>query len=301
MRSPHVCVRINLAHTRAAAEDIRRRTGVPLIAVIKADAYGLGAARVADALAPAVNEFAFFYAEEAIAIGRQGLVLGPPDVDAEVYRAHGLRPAVGAIADAERLRGLPVAVKVDSGMQRFGCPPEQLDALIERCGVVDFMTHAVEIDAVERFRRACDGRGKPMHAASSSLLGEPGAWLDAVRPGVALYRGAVRVTTRLHSVRDTRGPVGYTGFEQPRVGAILCGYSNGLRPAPLLINGQRQRTLEIGMNTSFVTVSSPDRPGDEVVLLGDRLSEDELAADARSRPHEILCRYAAMGPRVYEG
>jgi len=120
-----------------------------------------------------------------------------------------------------------------------------------------------------------------------------------VRPGLALYRGAVRVTARLQAVRDTSGPIGYTGFRWPRVGIILAGYSNLLQPAPVLINGRRQMLLEVGMNTCFVSVHPTDKPGDEVVLLGDGLTEATLADHLQVREHEILCRYTAMGPRQH--
>ncbi|MCK4343518.1 MAG: hypothetical protein KAY37_17530, partial [Phycisphaerae bacterium] len=112
-------------------------------------------------------------------------------------------------------------------------------------------------------------------------------------------QGAVRVSTRLQSVRGTKGPVGYTGFTCPRVGIILAGYCNFLQPGPVLINGRRQNLLEVGMNTSFVTVDPRDKPGDEVVLLGDGLTETELSNHFGTREHEILCRYTAMGSRHY--
>ncbi len=296
----HVQVRVSLDRVRAAAEAIRRTTGVRLIAVIKSDAYGLGAAPVADAIAAVVDEFAFFSVAEARELGRGGLVLGPPDGEPAEYRALGLRPAVTTPAAATRFAGLPVAIEVDTGMQRFGCPPEAVDDLARRSTVVDYFSHAVTVEAAQRLRAACGHRGRPLHCAATSLLDHPETWLDAVRPGLALYRGAVRVSTRLHTVRDTRGPVGYTGFECPRVGVILAGYSSGLPRAPVLINGRRQPILEVGMNSAFVAVSAADRVGDEVVLLGDGLTEAELARHLGIRPHEVLCRYTALGVREYD-
>jgi alanine racemase len=299
MRSPQIQVTINLDHIRAAAESIRARTRVGLIAVIKADAYGLGAARAADVLAPAVDQFAYFSVAEAREVGRPGLVVGPPDGDPAEFRELNLRPAVANRAAAQKFSGMRVAIKVDTGMQRFGCPPEDLDDLVARCDVEDYFSHAVTVDAIQRLRAACAGRGRPIHAAASCLLDCPESYFDAVRPGLALYRGAVRVSTRLHSVRDTSGPVGYTGFHWPRVGIILAGYSNFLRLAPVLINGRRQHLLEVGMNTSFVTVDPHDKPGDEVVLLGDGLTEADLARHFGVREHEMLCYYTGMGPRQY--
>ncbi len=299
MRAPHVDVTINLDQVRAAAEAVRAKTGVGLIAVIKADGYGLGAPRVADALASVVQEFAYFCVAEAREVGRGGLVLGPPEGEPAEFRELNLRPAVANRAAAAKFAGMRVAIKVDTGMQRFGCPPEDLDDLVARCDVEDYFSHAVTVEATERLRAACAGRGRPIHAAATCLLDRPETYFDAVRPGLALYRGAVRVTTRLHAVRSTSGPVGYTGFRYPRVGILLAGYSNFVQAGPVLINGRPQRLLEVGMNTSFVSVDPLDKPGDEVVLLGDGLTEAALAAQFGTREHEILCRYTAMGPRRY--
>lgn len=299
MRTTYVSVTVDLDQIRASAEHVRKRTGVPLIAVVKADAYGLGAGPVADALAGVADDFAYFHLDEARAVGRPGLVMAPPDADPVEYRELNARPMIGTREQARRYAGLPVAVNLDTGMQRFGCPPHELDDLIERSTVHEITTHAATPAAVQLLRRIVGGRRYPMHAASTSLLDCPEAWFDAVRPGLALYRGAVRVTARLHSVRQTRGAAGYTGFECPRVGILLAGYSNGLQPAPVLINGRRQHILEVGMNTCFVSVDEADCAGDEVVLLGDGLGEAELAAHLRVREHEILCRYTSFGPRSH--
>jgi len=299
MRSPHIQITINLDQIRANAESVRARTGVGLIAVIKADAYGLGAARAADVLAPVVDEFAYFAVGEAREVGRPGLILGPPEGDPAEFRELNLRPAVANRAAAQKFRGMPVAIKVDTGMQRFGCPPEDLDDLVSRCDVRDFFSHAVAVAATARLRQACAGRGRPIHAAATCLLGQRDSYFDAVRPGLALYRGAVRVSSRLQSVRSTTGPAGYTGFQWPRVGIILAGYSNFLQPGPVLVNGRPQRLLEVGMNTSFVSVDPLDKPGDEVVLLGGGLSEARLAEHFGVREHEVLCRHTSMGPRQY--
>lgn len=308
MRSPHIAVSVNLDRVRAAAEEIKRRTGVKVIAVVKADAYSLGAPQVADALASVVHEFAYFALEEAQALGRPGLLIGPPFASADEFRAAGVRPAVGSLEAAERYRGLRVAISVDTGMQRFGCMPDALDALVPRCDVSEYLTHAVTVEAALRLKAACGQRGRPIHAAASSLLDEPATWFDAVRPGVALFRGAMRVTARLALVRETRGAVGYTGFTHSPVGVILGGYSNRLSAgAPLLINGRRQRILETGMNTSYVSADPADRIGDPVLLLGEaddgrgKITEQEIATALHIREHEVLCRYGAVGQRTYTG
>src|SRR5205085_8357018 len=117
------------------------------------------------------------------------------------------------------------------------------------------------------FKELTAGRGLKIHSAASSLLDEKDAWLDAVRPGIALYREAIHVTTNLVEVHDAHGPAGYSGFSVPRFGLILCGYSNALRKGPCLVNGQPRKLLEVGMQSSFVEVGAKNKPGDEVTLL----------------------------------
>lgn len=299
MRSRHVQVAVSLDRVRAAAELVCRNTNRRLIAVIKADAYGLGAPAVADVLASVVDELAYFNVHEAREVGKPGLVLGPPEGNPAEYRELKLRPTITNRRDAERFADLPVAINVDSGMQRFGCRVDDLGELARRCRVQDLFTHANNASSATAFAAACRNFPYPLHAASTSLLNTPETWLDAVRPGLALYRGAMRVSTPLQCVRATRGPIGYTGFEAPLVGIIQVGYSHGLRDAPVVINGRRQRLLEVGMNTSYVSVHAADSTGDDVVLLGDGLTETELAAHPGTRPHEVLCRYGAMGIRSY--
>ncbi len=301
MRSRHIRVEIDLDRVRASAEAIRRRTGVALIAVVKADAYGLGAGRVIAAIESVADSLAFFSLHEARAVGRGGLVLGPPAGAPQAYRDLGLRPTVTDAHQARRLAGLPVAVCVDTGMQWLGCPPETLDELLAITQADEVYTHGNDVGAARRLRKLVRGRAVRLHAAATALLDQPEAWLDAVRPGLALYRGAVRVTGRLAAVRPTRGPVGYSGFESACVGILLAGYSHGLRPAPVIVNGRRQRILEVGMNTALVSVDPTDRAGDPVVLLGDALPESDLADALGVRPHEVLCRYTALGRRIYRG
>ncbi len=299
MRSRHIHVRVDLDRVRENAECIRRHTRRRLIAVIKADAYGLGAVAVADALAAVADDFAYFTVNEARAVGRPGLVLGPPEDPPATYRELGLRPMIGNREDARRFAGVAAAINVDTGMQRFGCRPEEFDDIRRLSGADEAYTHAVKPEAAETLRAAAAGRVAALHAAATSLLEHPETWFDAVRPGIALYRGALRVSLRLHAVRETCGGVGYTGFEQRHVGILLAGYSNLLRRGPALINGRRQQLLEIGMNTCFVSVDPGDRAGDEVVLLGDGLTEAEVGAVLGVREHEVLCVYGLMGQREY--
>src|SRR6266699_2634155 len=85
MISSHVNVSVDLGRVRRNAEEVAARVGVPVWATIKADAYGLGAERVARALAGVVEGFCVFALAEGEGIdlwkltGKAAIALGPPE------------------------------------------------------------------------------------------------------------------------------------------------------------------------------------------------------------------------------
>ena len=216
-RSPRrpTWVEVDLA---ALAENVRevvsRLEGVHLMAVVKADAYGHGAVRVArTALAAGATWVATATMAEAVELRDAGLtapclVLGytPPD-QAELAMRLGLtvtafdREVLEALAGAgARLGRRPRAhVKVDTGMSRLGVRPEEVG------GLVGFAAGAVDLDGIythlrkgedreasevqlQRFRRALEGaaghRFRLRHVVSSSgWLNLPAARFEMVRLG----------------------------------------------------------------------------------------------------------------------
>src|SRR5437763_1318945 len=98
-RSEYVVVRIDLDRVHLNVEQIARNVAVPILAVVKADAYGLGAERVAAVIAARVGGFCTFGLDEAIAAklhetGRTTLTLGPTpkNIDSDQFIARHVRP-----------------------------------------------------------------------------------------------------------------------------------------------------------------------------------------------------------------
>lgn len=309
-RSPHVKVVVRLDRIRQNIATVRGLVGgAELHAVVKADAYGLGARRVAQEIASAVDGFVVFYPAEAVdaalpSLGKPILSLGPSDNDC---LTHQIRPAVWTVEQARTMRAANPVLSVDTGMQRFGCPPQQIEAVLEAGGCREAFTHATRVESARQLVELVGGRGLRLHAAGSALLNESTAHLDLVRPGIALYRGAVSVTTTLVEARDTRGPAGYSGFTARRHGVILVGYSNGLRRGPCLVGGELRQIVEVGMQSSFIELEPGDGIGAGVTLLGtsidDRsrsLGENEVAAAWGWTPHEVLVRLCGSGLLAYE-
>jgi alanine racemase len=312
--SAHATVRVDLARIRRNAEEMSKRTGVELIAVVKADAYGLGADIVAATIGDIVDAFYVFDVAE-VAAGRLRetaerriiALLGKSD-NADDYLALDVHPVVWTVERAKALKNARPVLSVDTGQQRFGCAIQDVDKVRKAGESDEIMTHATDMSQVKTFLNATvDGDAKNrerlglrLHAAGSELLEEPQAWLDAVRPGLALYDEAAQVTARLVEVRDGHGPAGYSGFNVPRFGLILVGYAHGLRPGPCRVNDAPRRVLEVGMQSSFIEIGKGDRVGDEVVLLGDGVSLEAISEQWHTRPHEALLQLAGLGPKTYK-
>jgi alanine racemase len=284
---------VDLNRIEQQARDIRQRCG-PVIAIVKCDAYGLGARKIAAAIASIVDGFAVFSLSEAIDAklweigGKPILALRPGGESAEDFIANHVRPAVWTVEQATRLRSARPILSVDTGMQRFACPPEQIDAVISAGNCDEAFTHAVSVDQAKQLASLLAGRGLRLHATASALLDSPEARLGAVRPGIALYRGAAKIWATLIETRDSAGPAGYTGFVVPRFGVILRGYASGLRPGPCAVNGQVRKILEVGMQSAYVEIGANDRAGDRVYLLGEGITEAQIAAAWKCSEHEAL-------------
>ncbi|MCH8808310.1 MAG: alanine racemase [Proteobacteria bacterium] len=189
-------------------------------AVVKADAYGLGMARVAPALARA-GARTFFVAqlEEATALRAMfpveveiyvlnGLGAGPV-AEFQAGRVHPVLNSLGEIdawAAAARAAGraLPAAVHIDTGISRLGLPDDELEALaadrgrlagidlrylLSHLACADRPEHPLNAEQLRRFRAA---RAR-LPDAPASLANSSGIFLgadyhlDLARPGVALY------------------------------------------------------------------------------------------------------------------
>lgn len=219
-------LRIDLPAIAANWRQLRDRVPpAECAAVVKADAYGLGAAEVAPALLTAGCR-TFFVAtlDEGLrlrhCLGRTNsglacaiLVLNGVSVDAAAeVLAHRLTPVLNALAEVEawsafaRRRNLsvPAALHVDTGMSRLGLPAGEVIELAHDCGRLDgfdlrcILTHPACADTPEHplnvrqrgaFMAALATLPKaPWSFANSSgiFLGRD-YWGDLVRPGAALY------------------------------------------------------------------------------------------------------------------
>ena len=205
-------VEVDLGALRRNGAALAARARVPLLAVIKADGYGLGAIDVARAIEP-LSPWGFGVATVAegvelrdAGIARPILVLSPvlPD-EYPAIRQASLRPSLGdalAVADWVRGGGGPWHLSIDTGMNRAGIPwtaVARLAELLPTSGIEGAYTHFHSADLndgsvaeqVRRFKCALDAlpsRPRLVHAENSPALERGGIseW-DLARPGVFLY------------------------------------------------------------------------------------------------------------------
>jgi alanine racemase len=203
---------VDLAALRRNARQIAQRSGRPLIPMIKADAYGMGAVAVAHALAAAdVWAFGVATLTEAAELRGAGvstriLVFSPllPHDIPEV-RTLGVTPTLGS----PEMIGAWIAsgrgawhLAIDTGMHRAGiewhrtsviarlaaeCPPE---GAFTHFHSADLNDGSLDLQQ-QRFRHAVEAlpsRPSVLHAENSPGVERqgPSPW-DVVRPGVFLY------------------------------------------------------------------------------------------------------------------
>jgi alanine racemase len=213
---------VDLDRLAANYRALQAAVPVPVMPVVKADAYGHGAARVGRFLAGlGVERLAVAYVEEAVALRAAGLRLpivvlaGFGQGQGKLLREHRLVPVVSTARTLEwtlqAARGsrapLPVHVKVDTGMTRLGFAPPQFDQAVSRLAesghveVEGVMTHLASADEDEASANRqldlfdeCVGRlakrglrPRLVHAANSAGLAFLRPSHTLVRPGLLLY------------------------------------------------------------------------------------------------------------------
>ncbi len=204
-----------VANWRRLAAELK--PGTECAAVVKADAYGLGVARVAPRLA-AAGCILFFVAtiDEGLALRRflpgveiavfDGLLPGT----AREFRDARLIPVLNDLDQialwrkSEATRALPAMIHIDTGMSRLGLSPPELRRLAEAPDLLAGLT----LRAIISHLACADEAAHPMNAqqltlfrltltdlprAPASLAASAGIFLgsdyhfDIVRPGAALY------------------------------------------------------------------------------------------------------------------
>lgn len=276
---------VSLKTIAANAEKIARAAGLPLIAVVKDDGYGHGAAAVAGTLERRASAFAVATADEGAALRTAGiqkdiLVLTPPlsEEDAVRIAGYGLTATVSStgalrlvLRTAERyaLR-VRAHIAVNTGMNRYGFSPKRLAAACRSAqaggvAVDGVFSHfyaagsaearkeqtALFSEACERVREYFPDCVRHISATGGALSG---AGFDAFRAGIALY-GYL--------------PEGFEGKLDVRPAMKICAYvsqngtafGGGIGYATAEKRYSRLHTLRLGYGDGFFRESGPRAEG----------------------------------------
>ena len=206
---------------------VQKRVGKrPIIAVVKANAYGHGAVATAKHLIKSSRQVAML----GVASLDEGIVLREAGIKAPILLmtgfavnrikevlAYHLTPAVFDVSSLSALSryakksccGICVHLKVDTGMGRLGIPPHEVPEFLQKADdagieVEGIFSHFAEADLSDlSYAREQSTKLKVLRAAfslqamsqspffhlanSAAILQLPLAYMDMVRPGLMLY------------------------------------------------------------------------------------------------------------------
>lgn len=251
------------ANWRALAAIAQVETAV----VIKANAYGLDAARVGQHMAKAGARHFFVAAAEEGILLRRALGAGPSISvfsghmagDAAAISGANLTPMINSVDQmlrhVEALPGHPFGIQLDTGMNRLGMEPEEWSALrdivlaqnpvliMSHLACADSPDHPMNAAQRAQFEDMTNGLDVPRSlAATGGTLMGPEYHYDLVRPGIGLYGGlpfanaqpVVTLDVPVIQIRNVAvgETVGYsnawTAKTPSQIATIAAGYADGL-------------------------------------------------------------------------
>ena len=274
-RDTHAVVDLNAIAGNVSAI-MHHAAPATIIAVVKANAYGHGAVMVAEAaVAAGVSMLAVATVDEGVQLRAAGmaapiLVMGPPG-DAE-YATAFQNHLILALAEADQIDAASaiagrlgvlgdVHLKVETGMSRYGAPPDQAFAVARR------LDQARHLRLTGTFTHFADADGPELDFANEQsarfqtvleALGHDG--IDPGMTHVANSAGAIRLPSNDHTA--VRLGIGLYGLA-PAPDLPLLG---GMRPALRLRSRVAMvRQLQPGDTVSYGRTYRAT--GDETVAL----------------------------------
>jgi alanine racemase len=344
-------VEIHPENLRHNVEQIARRVeSRPILAVIKNNGYGMGVANVAQLLEPlsAIAGFAVVRMHEAMTLRDTGiskpvLLMGSTEeknlADCVARRIMPMvyTPVGGAIDRVAAKSGQPIPIHVclDTGLGREGVPYQQAKPFVEDLagrksveiqGIMTTFTEdqALDQEQVRRFRETCGALeasgiklGKKHTASSFTIFQHPEAFLDMVRPGMAIYgiysenefrhsgvmdlRPALSLKSRIVYVKQLRTgdnagyDRAYTARSEVWVATLPVGHADGwpritVKGAKVLINGALCPVIASSASHTIVELGNDKRAeiGDIATCFG---------WEAGARPEDVS---EACGASVYD-
>ncbi|KZL12485.1 Alanine racemase, biosynthetic [Pseudovibrio axinellae] len=304
--------------------------GCECAAVVKANAYGLGAAEVGRALYEAGARVFF------VALPEEGIELRAELPQVEIYVLNGLfhgreklyhdfdlKPVLGSLDEAAEWssfaqslhKELPAALQFDTGMHRLGMSADdastlhgsahllkgiKVDLVMSHLACADTPQVSLNEEQLSSFMEVCakfPGIRKSLSNSAGIFLGSE-YHFDMVRPGIALYGG-----NPVPGEHNPMRPVVYVQAEIIGLRHVPKGKSVGYGASRVAQRNSRIATINAGYADGLHRrVGSSDiAPDGARVFIGGhfaplfgRVSMDMIAVDVTDIPKEHLSRGAPV-------
>ncbi len=224
--------------------------------------------------------------------------------------------------------GFPPEIAAGAAARLAACPAVAGVRWLSHFANADNRFDSATNHQIARFLKLLDGLAVERSLANSAaVLAWPASHLEWVRPGIMLYgasplighsaaelnlKPVMTLESRLIAVhhRKKGEAVGYGGDwicpEDMPVGVAAIGYGDGYprhapSGTPVLVSGARAPLIgrvSMDMITVDLRAQPQARVDDPVVLWGEGLPVDEIAAQAGTISYELLCRVTSRIPRV---
>ena len=273
-------------------------------AAVKADAYGIGVAKVVPVLREAGCE-TFYVAHwsevpELLAhvAPHQAVVLHGPirSEDAAFAKATGVRPVINSLHQARlwlEAGGGACDLMVDTGINRLGLPPEEIgDPVVARLEVQTLMSHLASADEDspqnEAQRRLFEELAQQVPHKKRSLANSAGIALgqayafDMTRPGLSLYGGVPRP-----EMADEIRQVAHPQAAVLQLRDLSPGDCVGYNATFTADRPMRAATVSLGYADGFLRCWAGRgalRLGEELLPLLGRVSMDMVVVDCSAVP-----------------
>jgi len=308
---------IDLPALRHNVQRVRESTKKQrIIAIIKADAYGHGAVRVANSIQTQVDAFGVACIEEALELRDNGIkqpivllegffeidelpLVVQHDFELVIHHAH----QVNQLLKTHLKNPIPIWLKVNTGMNRLGFEPQavpkicaKLTARSEIAYPLRLMSHLSCADDVEnsytlqQFNKfstlVSQFKTEASFANSAGILGWQQTHFDWVRPGIMLYG----VSPFLQTIGKQNNLQPVMQLESVLTSIKICekGAAIGYGATWQCPESMPVGIISIGYGDGYPRHAPSGTPvllnGQRVPIIG-RVSMDMIAVDLRSQPN----------------
>lgn len=331
-----IVVEIDLKRIEKNVLATRRLVGVPIMLMVKADAYGHGLVKVAKRAENVVDAFGVETLEEGVKLRSAGIkseILVLALCENEIFRAYKRDLTIGlhnreqfakivSLIGSNRIdpAKLKTHVKVDSGMHRLGFCLDELQIVLQKAkalginvaGIYSHLRDETESQksTFDKFVEVAKGYYPDIkaHLASSHSLFNPNLRYDGVRLGIKAYNGAMSAYSQVVESRRLQAGerVSYGDFvlqKATNTAVVFGGYADSIareNPSSVRIRGKKCAVIgNVCMDCFVVDTGDLEAKVGERVLLFDSDTASEVASERNTIEYCLMTSQNGRIQRVY--